>query len=119
MSLHDTTPPLAIGIIRIGLFNVPLNAPQIVDSTPITAITIDGRVTPTKVMTTTISMTKQQRLHPASIINTAIVITKEGQVHLQNLCKTNLANSNVASPEPTTNDTPALVTPTNKASKYA
>ena len=30
-----------------------------------------------------------------------------------------MANSNVASPEPTTNGAPTLATPTNKASKYA
>jgi hypothetical protein len=49
MPRHDATPPLPTGVIRIGLFDVPLQVPQTVDHTSITAITIDGCATSTKV----------------------------------------------------------------------
>ena len=117
MPRHDATPPLPTGVIRIGLFDVTLQVPQIVDRTPITAITIDGRATPPKVMTTSISTARRQCLQLAPIINVAADIPK-GQVHLQNVPKTNQANYNIAPPETDVQDAPAATTPTNKASKY-
>ena len=57
MPRQDTTQEAATGVIRIGLFAIPLHpqAPQIVDRTPITIITMDGRATPPKVTITSIS----------------------------------------------------------------
>ena len=87
------------------------------DRTPITAITIDGRATPPKVMTTSISTARRQCLQLAPIINVAADIPK-GQVHLQNVPKTNQANYNVAPPENAIQGALTLATPTNKASQH-
>ena len=87
------------------------------DCTPIPIITTDGRATPPKVTTTSISTARQQRLQLGPIINTAADIPK-GQVHLQNVPKTNQANYNIAPPETDVQDAPAATTPTNEASQY-
>jgi hypothetical protein len=99
MPRHDATPPLPTCIIRIGLFDIPIQVPQIMDRTPITATTIDGHATPPKsddhINLNGLATSTTRQLAP--IINTTVDIAK-GQVHLQNFLKSNQANYKVAPP---------------------